>query len=809
MKTINGTHMKKMLFLAVLTVLSSVSCQKSQADVPQDVYSLKVTLPSGMSWKNGDLLSAGVNNLSATLSGMSGETNTALFAFKKPLSEGAFVRFPGVSNPATLSIPAQQTSFGGDSDRSAVHMYGVVVMDGSASPSVELKRVTSDLKFSLKGDATIVRAVLDAVAEEPLSGLFNLDGSGGLSSTEETESTVNVVFADPLELNRDKVSDIHIPVPPASYSKGFRLTLYDDEYDRMVVMAGGEGLQLSSDASAGFNVVYSGGYMVTLEAGGDFGAGEMEELEAEPVFGEYSVQGKVVYDDGKPAVGVSVSDGFNVVQTNEKGMYAFKSAGADVRYIYITYPADAKVTVSSDGCPEFFQKYRKDNHVYDFTLIRQQVEKEFAIFAMADPQTHFAQRGSQVYADTDRYGAETVPALNAEIARQTLPCYGISLGDITYSEGNRDSTPSMEIIREHFSRVNMPIFNVMGNHDYTYYAPDASVSVSEGSSSINLLAQRSYEDVFGPVNFSFDRGNVHFVCMKDVHFNSTVKWDAGAYSGGFTDAEYEWLVQDLENTPRTRKVVLCVHIPVSTNNGPNMSKVKDLISQFTDAVVFSGHTHYQRTIYEGDRLYEQIHSAVCGQWWWSRIEGDGCPNGYTVHYFEDTKIKDAYFIGVNEGMNTRDYQMRIYKGNIRTGGKFAYFQMSNKENEYLINVFNGDQKWKIKVYEDDVYMGQADMIPPSKYTLVPGSDGQTHSIPTTSSQDWWSIGYHIGCCKRGTGGSGYQTANYHMWKWTASDPSAKIRIEAEDPYGNIYTCEDVITDGLDYPDYIKAPLTVL
>ena len=47
-----------------------------------------------------------------------------------------------------------------------------------------------------------------------------------------------------------------------------------------------------------------------------------------------------------------------------------------------------------------------------------------------------------------------------------------------------------------------------------------------------------------------------------------------------------------------------------------------------------------------------------------------------------------------------------------------------------------------------------------------------------------------------------------MWKWTAIDPTAKIKVEAEDPYGNVYTCEDVVTDGLNYPDYIKSPLTI-
>lgn len=816
--------MKKLFFIVVTLLFTLVSCEKDIVTEDGEVYEMSVRLPEVSTkadltysdagykayWQNGDVISAGVNNPSEPLSGVSGNAQSASFTFSRPISNGTFVRFPASGNPSALIIPGEYVSDGGKCDPAALSFYGTLSIDGQQKPEVVMKSAMALLKFSIKGEGVIRKATIETLGGEPLNGTF-VFSKNGISAKENNARNVTAIsFETPLSLSASKAADLYVPVPPADYSRGLVLKIYsaDDEY--MMVIVYELGGKLSEQTMAGFNVVYTPGYVARLEPGQDFGSGTLTEMDAAPMFGEFSAQGKVMYDDGQPAVGVKVSDGFNVVKTDEHGKFAFKAAGRDVRYIYITYPADARVTVSSDGCPEFFQKFEKGKYLYNFNLIRQPVEKEFAIFAMADPQTHYQKRDTQKSADTDRYGAETVPALNAEIAKQTLPCYGISLGDITYSEGSRNSTPSMEIIRSHFSRVNMPIFNVMGNHDYTYYKTNASISTTSESSTINLLSQRSYEDVFGPVNFSFDRGNVHFVCMKDIYFKSTTKWDAGDYTGGFTDAEYEWLAQDLANTPKSMKVVLCVHIPISTStSGPKVKEVKNLLQSFTDAIVFSGHTHYQRTIYEGNRLYEQIHAAVCGQWWWSKIEGDGCPNGYTVHYFNDTEIKNAYFIGVNEGMNTRDYQMRIYKGNLRTGGKYAYFQSSFGSSDYLINIFNGDEKqWKIKVYENGVYAGQPVWIPASKTTLTAGSNGQTHNIPVSSSQDWWAIGYHIGVCKRGTSGSSYQTANYHMWRWTAKDPSAKIKVEAEDPYGNTYTCEDVVTDGLKYPDYIKVPLTI-
>ena len=115
---------------------------------------------------------------------------------------------------------------------------------------------------------------------------------------------------------------------------------------------------------------------------------------------------------------------------------------------------------------------------------------------------------------------------------------------------------------------------------------------------------------------------------------------------------------------------------------------------------------------------------------------------------------------------------------------------------------------EVKVYENGVYAGQASLLPAAKSNVTAGSSGTVHNLAAGTSQDWWAIGYHIGYCKRGTSGTSYQTANYHMWKWIAKDPSAKISVEATDPYGNTYTCDEVVTDGQAYPEYIKIRLSI-
>lgn len=519
------------------------------------------------------------------------------------------------------------------------------------------------------------------------------------------------------------------------------------------------------------------------------------------------ISGHITDTDGKPCAGISVSDGFSVAVTDSDGYYHLNPTD-DCWYIYYSIPEYAKVEKDSYGRPAFFTRYSSTKKVYDFTITRQPVETEFALFAMADPQAHYAKRSPQTTADTDRFRLESVPAINSQIAASKLPCYGVTLGDIVYSEGSRNSNPGLTTMRSNFAMVDIPVFQTMGNHDYTYFYQSSNPLTTDATSSdLQLKVARQFEDCFGPVNLSFNRGNVHVVCMKNIYYQSTT--DASKYICAFTDAQWEWFKADLANVPKSKSIILCVHIPLVGCNGSANTHVMDvmnLMKQYTNSTVFSGHTHYYRGVgnVNSTGMYEHIHSAVCGQWWWSNFEGDGCPNGYTIYDIDGTTIKDAYFIGVNDGMNTRDYQIRLYKGNITTGGSVAYFNWGLGANTLLINVFSGDTRWKVQVYENGVLKGNATMMANSKKTLNVTS-GNTYDVPAGSNQDWWAIGYHIGVLGRGKGTStSYYTNMFHMWKYTMTDANASVKVVATDPYGNQYTCTDVVTTGTSYPAYIKA-----
>ena len=280
-----------------------------------------------------------------------------------------------------------------------------------------------------------------------------------------------------------------------------------------------------------------------------------------PGGGSGDLYGYVRDASGSAIEGVVVSDGYTCTVTGADGRYAMQRH-PNAYYVYYSTPADCKVEVDpSTGLPLFYQKIRKSQPQYDFTLTRQAEETKFRMLAIGDPQVTTT---AQVY----RFETETVADINSYVAAQTdgLPTYAITLGDIV---GNKwELYPDMVKAMAR-SKTSVPVFQTIGNHDHEF--PQVT----------DLSAQRRYEASFGPVNYSFTRGDVHFVSMDDIIHKAT---GSDAYTSGFLDWQFEWLKQDLSYVPRTCAVVLCVHIPFRGGfNGAGetyFDEVLELLAQF-------------------------------------------------------------------------------------------------------------------------------------------------------------------------------------------------------------------------------------
>ena len=526
---------------------------------------------------------------------------------------------------------------------------------------------------------------------------------------------------------------------------------------------------------------------------------------------------------GKPIGGVAVSDGYSVVATDASGFYMLKPS-TDTWHIFYSVPANCKVKTFQHG-PKFYERYSKDVKEYSFELELLpdgKPEEKFALLTFADPQVSSSN-------GLNRFKGEAIPAIKEFVKNSTIPCYGITLGDVistssTDADHNGtatrgDATQYMEKMREAMrpSAVGFPIFQVMGHHDCNYFGASCPLEPDATSSNYQLKAQREFESTFGPINYSFNRGDVHIIGMRDIFYkkNTTTR----DYATGFLQSQYEWLKQDLALVPKDKMVVLCVHIPLfgsvskSGESGHYVKEVHDLLNQYKEAHILSGHTHYQRNyIHTKYKIYEHNMGTLCGTWWASNVCGDGTPNGWGVFVGEGNTFSDWYYMGYHEGMNTRNDQMRLYRGNAITGAErqssaknpngTGYYSFNFNDNVILANVFNADDNWTVEVYEDGVKTGNMNRITNSSTSFDKLVGNYTMEDPrqikdgTIAPYDMWIVGIHVGELNR-VGSNGSWVYCYHLYQYTLENPNAKnVEVVAIDPFGNRYSSNKFI----DYRD---------
>lgn len=480
-----------------------------------------------------------------------------------------------------------------------------------------------------------------------------------------------------------------------------------------------------------------------------------------------TLYGLIEDENENPIPGVVVSDGFQCVTTNDKGVYQMiKNENAE--FVFYTAPAEYEINVSYINYPDFFGKIDQNEEKVrkDFTLKKLgAVEKDFTLICIGDPQCNAK--------DTRRFANETMRDIMRTVEKSSLPVYGLTLGDVV-----ADEPTLFQTMRSIIASAEIPIFHTPGNHD----------KVANNGTGAPRDAKQ-YKAIFGPLNYSFNRGDVHFISMDNVLFTSGV---ADAYKAGFTDEQVEWLRQDLSYVSKDKMIIFFYHMPLRNGTSDNRGTVVNMLKEYKEVHMMVGHTHYNENHIHSDNMYEHIHGAACGAWWHSSINGDGTPVGYAVYDVKGSSIAKWYY---KPSLYDESLQVRLHKGNDVTGGQFEEFKYDKSlynnititDNTVFANVWNADKNWKINLYEDGVDKGEMALLP-------------------TSVNDAWSIGYHIGVAGRGTptgqGGTGgsrssYLTACKHLYYKEPSNPNAKIKVVVTDRWGNKHE-QETFTGGKDY-----------
>ena len=421
---------------------------------------------------------------------------------------------------------------------------------------------------------------------------------------------------------------------------------------------------------------------------GTGGGGGNEQTETVVINGTTIDKGNTVYGlisdsvTGKGIAGVAVTDGSNVVVTDNNGVYQIPT-NRWAKYVWITIPAAYEVPVDpTNGRPLFYTTSKiivgKPNR-NDWKLNPlPAVEEEFTIIAIGDPQCERA-------SEAERFRTETLADIRSTISgaqsyeNRYHNAYAITLGDITFD--NVELWPTMAELCSSVKLNNgnsIPIFNCIGNHDH------------DADRQNDKEATELYIENVGPTDYSFDRGRVHFVVMDNIICTTSTGFGADKtwnYDGGYTSTQIAWLEKDLESVEdkANKMIVLSGHIPFragSTSGGSNVNKDKgygdvlELMTQFNEAHIFIGHTHYPEnylhTSYRtknGQPVFEHVHGAACGGWWTSNIGVEGSPNGYSIYEVKGASMHNWVAKGTNKNASE---QMRVYNANDTYGHKYLY-----------------------------------------------------------------------------------------------------------------------------------------
>ncbi len=513
-----------------------------------------------------------------------------------------------------------------------------------------------------------------------------------------------------------------------------------------------------------------------------------EEL---PDIAGMNVKGVVRDKNGNPLSGVAVSDGVEIVTTDEEGRYYFYSDKSLGR-VFISLPS-GYMPETVMNIPQISRRFMATNlsvEQFDFTL--RPVDNDRCVL-IASTDYHLARRNN----DLEQF-RDFVNDVNRFILTEQRPVYVLTMGDLTWDEYWYKNYFTLSDFITEMKDLNTVAFHCIGNHDHDpYYTED-------------LAATRQWRDLVMPAYYSFNIGKSHFVCLDDIVYvnNGGAVGTIGdkSYHNYVSEDQIAWLKKDLALVEdKAAPLFIMMHAPLAYPNASfgntyyDEARARELLAcfeGFSEVHVLTGHSHDNRNCQLTDAVMDHNTGAVCACWWWSDVYSgrhickDGTPGGYAVYELEDRDLT-WYYKGTGI---SRDVQFRTYDMNklwldpetylddrtITVDGtpvtirdwfsQQAYGRSFNRlrsDNCVYINCWNWDPEWKIEVVEE----GRGNLAVKRLWEYDP-----LHLIT-----------YVIPRLNKGSRPSFTANKMGHLFSVQASDPSSTLHITVTDRFGRVYT----------------------
>jgi hypothetical protein len=366
--------------------------------------------------------------------------------------------------------------------------------------------------------------------------------------------------------------------------------------------------------------------------------------------------------------GVRVSNGLDVVTTNDEGRYTLPVDEQSI--IFITKPRDYAIPVNAHMLPQFYYIHQPAGspagmryegiaptgplpEQIDFPLIERQESAQFEAILFADPQP-------QTQRELDYIRDDVV----AELI-DTQAAFGITLGDILY-----DDLSMFPRYNALIAQIGIPWYNVPGNHELNFEADSDEYSLE------------TFKKFFGPPYYAFEYADALFVVLDNIDYQGNGKADPGdvrgngGYEARISKRQLRWLEKELEFVDKDRLVFVATHAPlgseVTSSATDNRRVLFQLLSGRPNLYSVAGHTHTNNHLYFGEEdgfdgpgtFHHHVLATVSGSWWSGPFDERGIaisdqragtPNGYHILEVDSTDLVVRY----KGAGKPADQQMRI------------------------------------------------------------------------------------------------------------------------------------------------------
>ncbi len=311
------------------------------------------------------------------------------------------------------------------------------------------------------------------------------------------------------------------------------------------------------------------------------------------------VRGRVMEKpSGRGLGGVLVSNGEQIVQTDEEGRYALAVEPEAHRFVFVTVPDGFRTT---SGFYSSTRNWMGAQDGVDFGLepAPERAARQFTLVQITD--THVVTEGEMLTS------GEVLAEALQQLVREADPDLIVASGDLT----NRGELAELSRFREAIETVATPVFSLFGGHDGN---EERHGEVSQAGHTFT----RHFELVLGPSYYSFDWGGRHFVFYPN---------EQSFFSPEDQARKEVWFWTDLELQPADREIVVVVHTP------PPVSFLEAL-SRYNVRLVLHGHWHSSKVFSYGEMVV-----AATPPFCFGGI--DTSPRGYRVARFgeEETEVE--------------------------------------------------------------------------------------------------------------------------------------------------------------------------